>query len=78
MRLILLVGLIIKANCDWDCERMMYTIYSLPITTATLAIREASGDVLRQLKVTPLKRRAKQRSIANSSDTVEDWFDDYS
>ena len=76
MRLISLVGLIIKANCDWDCERMMYTIYILPITTATLAIREASGDALRQLKVTPLKRRAKQRSIENNSDAVEDWFDD--
>ena len=57
---------------------MMYTIYILPITTATLAIRGASGDVLRRLKVTPPKRRAKQRSIANSSDAVEGWFDDYS
>ena len=78
MRLISLVGLIIKANCDWDCERMMYTIYILPIITATPAIREASGDVLGQLKVTLPKRRAKQRSIENSSDAVVGWFDDYS
>ena len=51
-------------------------IYILPITTATLAIGRGSGDVLRQLKVTLLKRRAKQRSIENNLDAVEDSFED--